>query len=546
MKQTLCLLLLLIGLPSIALTQQKGIVDPKSAIVRIKSGRVFSIRKSGNGICLDTPCLHVLANAHTIYFMEKGIRVEGVKVKKSQMATGPKDEGAKPSLIAGVYSWTGNPERDIALLTLEKPLPDRFRSLPFADHNPAMNEQVTGIAYSGDVLKIYDGQITGLGVVIGTDQDPRSSAVKIERLLDLSFIISFGNSGGAVCDATGHIIGIIKGITYDKDSGGSSVATGTLAVPISTIYKFLADTDHDLWTRLFKSELLPYEISDGSSINNNNPVNPKVPDTIVAPAVPNSIVTGDAQTITPTNAERIKSYLDTPPVKDKTVDEKLFISKAKNVASANLSSMINVFATQKVDFWGDGQEKMSWSYEVAIYEDREMFKRVHPNGKIDKDTSSPPCPSYGTCPERQWRDFLYYFTTAKNLSYEGRSSVKKEIVYVFSYENNLCPVHEINTSLLIHFNWRGYVGCSSKIITDVNLNPIKIYLQYSPMSIPRIMTTEVEYSRIDFQNGSKPLWLPTKIDMSATFYNGSKHFASGTWNNYHKFYSKTKIVSFKQ
>ena len=94
------------------------------------TARTWDSKKLGTGICLDTPCQHVLTSYHVVALMGTHLKVEGVRIASVVAATGPRDREAIDMIVAGSVVQF-NPARDLALLTLKKPLPRPFTRRAF-------------------------------------------------------------------------------------------------------------------------------------------------------------------------------------------------------------------------------------------------------------------------------------------------------------------------------------------------------------------------------------------------------------------------------
>ncbi len=127
-----------------------------SGVVRLTAGN-----KRGTGVCLDTPCAHVLTNYHVTTLLGRGLKAEGIGIVKITAATGPGDEGARDvGSLQKNFTFRYDPAKDLAVLTLREPLPRPFHGLSFATYGPAENQRVVGITYD-----LPPAPLPGLGLV---------------------------------------------------------------------------------------------------------------------------------------------------------------------------------------------------------------------------------------------------------------------------------------------------------------------------------------------------------------------------------------------
>lgn len=209
---------------------RKGVVDPLEDFLRryygLPRGKQPRFEEErvpagiGSGVIV-TPQGHVITNAHVITDPRTGTLVEEVTVQLSNK----KEYGAK---IIGFDRST-----DVAVLKIEAP-----ESLP---HVTLANSDFLEV---GDVVFAV-GNPLGIGktVTMGIISATRRSELGVleegayENFIQTDASINRGNSGGALLDAKGRLIGINTAIISQT---GSSIGIG-LAIPVNMVKNVLND-----------------------------------------------------------------------------------------------------------------------------------------------------------------------------------------------------------------------------------------------------------------------------------------------------------------
>jgi S1-C subfamily serine protease len=509
-----------------------------SGVVHLHAGS-----KHGTGVCLDTPCAHVLTNYHVAVFLGPGLKVEQTSVEKITVTTGPDDENARSiESVQKNFVLRYNPAQDLAVLTLRKPLPKRFHALSFAAYYPTQDQTVIGIAYGllrpapaglgllsphGGKLSITEGEIRLLNAQVISPSDNRPAL--IEGGLLLTFPSNPGNSGGAVVDADGKVIGIISGAELVPRQSHYDVI-GTFALPVASVFHFLRESEPELWAQVFFGHATVPDIA-AKELGDQLQGKPQA-----APVA----VRGPLAAIT----------LDGPPVMAETSDSEVMVAALRERAREDITVMHNVFAEQELEMWGENQRRELWRHEVAIYGNHQMFREIKTDGAPGKSVNELPYPKTGARPGNEWSSLLHRIAAETTpLRYLGSSTYQEKPVHAYSYEaaaqDKVCNFAEhISRSLLGSESWIGYVDCAGGVVADEQFNPLvisqELYLPFERLA--SLVKISANYSFAVIPGSDRPLLLPADLKLACQFNSGEWHFASVTWKNYHQFKVESTIT----
>ena len=446
-----------------------------SGVVQLSAGN-----KHATGVCLDTPCSHVLTNYHVVAFLGQELKAENTAVAKVTAATGPNDNQARN--VEGLqrnFVFRFDPARDLAVVTLREPLPRRFHGLDFATYQPSQNQPVIGIAYDPPRaslagigmfsvrrgrLRMSEGEVRFLDAQIITSADNRPA--DIDGGLLLTFPSNAGNSGGAVVDSDGRVIGIICGAALVPGRTDGDVA-GTLALPAASVLRFLREREPELWAQTFSAYPIPAE--DISETKGQ--------------AKQEGAATAARGPIAALN-------LDSVPLLAEDIDPMAMVAEAKRYAAERVSAMRNVLAEQQLEMWGESQRREVWRHEVSIYKGGQTFREIKADGTRGKSMSELPQPRAGARPGSEWSSLLWRIARANTpLTYLGTSTYQGKTVHAFSYaataQDKVCDYAEYVNGLVGSTMWLGHVDCAGALLTDELFNPIAILQElYPPMVEP--------------------------------------------------------------
>ena len=349
-------------------------------VVKIRGGNLFVGGGWGHGICLDSPCRHVLTNYH-VGGLLSDVHVEGIGVKSAQFGTGPEDDGAVPiNALGGVHSW--NPQRDLALLTLKHELPSRFVAAEFAEETPQPGMDVVRYPTAGDV---YRGKLTNIGAVLYQDSNAVQHEMKQALLTD--FDSPLGVSGGALCDGAGRVIGVTE------------FHNRSIAIPLTVVSEFLRGANPVLWSRLRFDKL--------STENAQSDATAEIPAVIVS----------------------------------MTEDPKNAVASLVGEAGSMREQMIRVVAQSEMRRSGPLVRSQPERYEVALLESGLRFRRMLPNGQLGAETNDIPLPEHGIVPGADW-DYLLSGLAGASIQYDGETLLNDQIAHRFRFTGLACPFRE--------------------------------------------------------------------------------------------------------
>jgi Trypsin-like peptidase domain len=194
----------------------------------------------GTGFCLDPHCQFIGTNYHVAALMKR-LRIQGAKVVKRYLATGPHDQGATLNAIASGGTLRYTLDHDLAIFQLSKPLRDHH-GLKFTTDDPHIGERVDVYAYPKGSISPFRGLQEFRGTFQG---ETANGLMEIEYSPNGDKRLRPGASGGIVVDAdSGKVVGIFSGLPEGKEP----IA---FAVPVESLAEFLRKTQPFLAQLLF-------------------------------------------------------------------------------------------------------------------------------------------------------------------------------------------------------------------------------------------------------------------------------------------------------
>ncbi len=435
----------------------------------------------GTGVCLDTPCAHVLTNYHVAALLGADLRVEGVAARNAQLFTGPYEPGAQAVETAlGVRKY--NPAKDLALLTLASALPGEFRGARFALDAPAVGQSVVRSARFGDE---YD---EASGVVVNDDVTHRSADGRLTAM-PLHFLLSCasrpGNSGGAVMDAAGRVVGIVA----MRSTGGGQHA-GTLAISTALVAEFLNEANPALALALF-------------------------------PAQKQRAVTGPSEPL-PDGFRMVNEAVSARA-------DLVGLLRARS--RENGAAMENVAALEAIDTWERGRAKRSWLFQVATGAGGQTYQRLPGRQAATSSVAWPR--NVGVTPGEQW-SILERLLDDAQIAFGGTGKYEGAPVNVFRYASSTggCAVRYAGRKI--------YAGCSGWVVADAQMNTVLITQR---MDIPEGDAAVIRWTEkfAPVAAGERTFMLASELEMSGEYRNGRVYRASARWSGYQVFVAESTL-----
>lgn len=440
------------------------VASQASFIVKIEAGNIVTGRQFGHGICLDFPCVHVLTNYHVAGLLHHA-KVEGMSIKAAQYATGPDDPQAVPvKALGSVYNF--NPQKDMALLTLKRPLPAKFTAARFALERPHSGMDV--VRYPATVER-YRGTLTHNGALRYLDAN--SQPHEMESALLTDFDSPLGISGGALCDAEGRVIGL------------SELHNSSIAIPLPVVSTFLESVDPVLWNRLGLQKVATHTTE----------IDGEIPTVIVG----------------------------------MSDDPEAAVGALVSRAAEMREHMTRVVAHSEIRRSGPGIKAKPEHYEVALFGSGIRFRLILPGGQVGAEMADVPLPAYGITPSADW-DYLLAGLSAASITYRGETLYNDEIAHAFQFSGMLCPFREKRPTGL--WAGKLVCDGEVLTDTTFHPLLIKAEFHFEPASILSRLQMEVQFKLSDLPNGQSfylPGFVEIKAKYKRSFgtYNASNSFA---------------------
>lgn len=452
----------------------------------------------GTGFCLDPECRFIGTNYH-VAVAERHPKIEGAKIVRRYLATGPKDEDATWN-----YQASGGPPlrytlgRDFAVFELAKPLV-QHHGLGFSTEDLRVGQDVDIYAYPKRTIDPF----RTLQVFRGTFKGPTTTG-----LLAFAYApngnerIRPGASGGTVVDSkTGKVVGIIDGL----DSSGQPIV---LAVPVESLAEFLKEELPFLAERLF-------------------PVPTQVPD--------------DQPDLYPKYEPAAEpSNLQRRPAEPNDVTE------LRKRAQALADGSRNFIAVQTF-IWGKGNHHPvgADAYEVQVRDGVQMF-REYPDGKHWSWTS--PRPEGATSaisPGDVWSALPLFIGThvgvkvheAAGTEVDGRHL--RVFQYLGSLEDNPCVVGDVYDFGLFSISTRHAYTAYGEVWTDEHLNIMRMSLHCENGGRQKWQDV-MNYGWLT-RPGIEPKLVPVSISAWSPMPNKGL-WCHSQFVNYHEFASRARLV----
>ncbi len=451
----------------------------------------------GTGFCLDPACRFIGTNYH-IAKIARPRKIEGEKVIKRYLATGPDDEGAtvNESVSASPMKYTLS--RDLAILELHHSL-THYHGASFSLDDLEVGQQVDIYTYPKEGINpirrllLFHGAFSGRTPTGLLAFDYRFSAGRTIRP---------GASGGIVVDSKSQqIVGILNGIARN----GEAVA---LAVPVQSLLEFVTKVQPYLSQNIFPS----------------------------------------TQGISPVSADLYPKFVPSPadvlehrPAE--LADVKLLRRKAQLLAD----SMRNFIAVQTF-VWGSGNKEpaAASAYEVQILDGNQRF-REYPDGKKELQNVVLPPLNTVMAPGGEWSELPEMVGTKLGLKiHQGADVVANERrMKVFQYwadpEDEVCKWRTVVGFGFFSINRDVTVACYGEVWTDEETNILRMSEHYELSGKWREFQGVVTYGWLQ-RPDETPRLIPLTISTQAEF-NKKVYWCRGQFVNYKIFGSRVKILA---
>jgi hypothetical protein len=390
----------------------------------------------GTGFCLDAACHFIVTNYH-VAMTTRSKKIEGEKIVRRYLATGPHDPGATPNILPNGTCLPYATKRDLAMLELQGSLPDHH-----------------GLTFSLDELEV--GQEVD---IYGYPKGPINPSRKLTRFpatfkgWSTSGFLAFdyelsgdkpirirGASGGIVIDRkTEKIVGIMS----------ETNETTALAVPVQTLVEFVNRVQPSLARIVFPPTISPFSADIYPKFAPRPDHYPK---------------------FVPVRVEGLQHRPEEPS------EVKLLRSKAQALADS-----IRNFIAVQTNEWGSGDKEPSAhaEYEVRVIDGVQRF-REYPDGKNEVAEVPKPRVSgsvrssdeWSTLPKMVGTEFRLKVQQAPDAVVHERRM--KVFQYYASIEDNLCPFEPIEDYGFFTVSNVVPVACYGEVWTDENTNILRM------------------------------------------------------------------------
>jgi hypothetical protein len=459
----------------------------------------------GTGFCLDAACRFVVTNYH-VAIAAKVRKIQGRKIIRRYLATGPQDKGATLKEVADVGLAPYAPNHDLAIFELLDPIKNHH-GLEFDLDEPE----------HGQTVDIYGYPLEGfhahrkLAHFSATYAGPTTSGLLAFDLLPHGEQVRLGGaSGGIVVDKEGRIVGVL--------SGGTGYMA--LAVPAQNLADFVWKVQPFLAAMVFPKEGMPPMAADiYPKLEPAPDLNPK---------------------FDPRNPDMLHNRPEDPH------DVILLRDKAQQL----VGYMQNYIAVQSFVWGSKNKEPAAFAtYEVQVFEGIQEFYQ-YPGGKKAKPLQNVPWPNLSGItvrPGDEWSQLPNMVGTARQLKIRQApdATVNGRKLKVFQYhasvEDNLepCKFDDVDDFVLFLHSRVINAECYGEVWTDDNMNILRISEHLELPGRWKEYFGVVTYSWVKIEDEPSRL-LPLTIFVQA---GPQKHLAwcRGNFTNYRVFTAHAKL-----
>ena len=179
----------------------------RPGVVRVESATNRGVTDIGSGVIIDASQGYILTNAHVV------LQTDTLQVVLA-------DGTVRPAVLVGHDA----PFTDVAVLQIS---PGGLTEVPVGDSDALqLGETVIAI---GNPLAEFDGSVT-VGVVSGLNRIRIYDGVRQDDLIQTDAAVNSGNSGGALLNLEGQLVGIPMSVLRES-RGGAAIQGIAFALP---------------------------------------------------------------------------------------------------------------------------------------------------------------------------------------------------------------------------------------------------------------------------------------------------------------------------
>jgi len=460
----------------------------------------------GTGFCLDPACHFICTNYH-VAKIARPHAIEGVKIIRQYLATGPDDSGATVNdLPSGIVDLTRHQNltkytlsRDLAIFELRHSL-SHHHGVAFSLRELRDGQEIDIYAYPKETISPIRKLLQFHGTFIG---QTTTGLLAFAYRLNSDRPIVPGASGGIVVDKKSQqIVGILSGIAKD----GQAIA---FAVPVQSLADFVTKVEPYLGQRIFPS----------------------------------------TQGISAVSADLYPKYLPTSAnVLRQRIEESADVNMLRSKAQVLADSMRNFIAVETL-IWGAGEKEPSaeGAFEIRVLDGRQWF-RSYPEGKEELHDIPFPALNHVMRPGDEWSELPGLVGTALRLKIHQAADVVvgERRMKVFQYwadaEDRVCTWTDIDDFVVFSRSHDFTVACYGEVWTDEETNIMRISEHYELAGKWKDFQGVVTYGWL--QRDDEPRLIPLSISTQAKSHK-KVYWCRGQFTDYQEFSSRVRIIADK-
>jgi Trypsin-like peptidase domain len=460
---------------------------------------------TGSGICLDKRC-SIVATANHVRLLagRKTLNVAGARTEKVlSPATENDPHNSDTAVLHSKRRLSFNIAKDISFIYTKKPI-HRKSGIPVS-YKPFVGEAVHVAGYTGHTFWTKEAHIIGSNVRL------ISGEAELTENLILDVPLEAGNSGGAVLDKRGNLLGMVI-LTGELKLDNANIKA-SVALPVRSIATFLVQVDPVLGINIFgnipepelKPEQIQYVYQEIDVPEEHSPIMPDL--AAHHSEVPNAVAM-------------------------------LHVSALNAFKQAR-----NLIATQCLV--QGTQEPVC--YEVGLVAGKQVFRRVENNGTIGTPKNHPATPKHGVWALEDWADDLEEIADEAWV-FEGSIGDRYLFTNIATADDERCYFEEsprMGVPLFggWHPKWQGPVDCFLAVVTDNHFNVVLSFMESRPPDncLTKLFQRAMYYDYLKLEES--PMLLPVRERIVAKLLQQEQPlYSSVTWTDYRKFRSEHRIT----